>query len=85
MLGRVVGRTQKYVDAFKQGWNEVPHLYGSMSIGVFAFIMLIYRAAHTPPGGYITRFKERYMIMRPDDDRLVGYPKEYVTDRHLLK
>lgn len=45
----------------KEGWNEVPHLYGSLTIGAVALIAYVYRVAHTPPGGYITRFKERYM------------------------
>ncbi|CAG2114411.1 unnamed protein product [Medioppia subpectinata] len=85
MLARVVGRYQKYVAVIKQGWDEVPTLFFSVGIGVVAGICMVYRVAHTPPGGHITRFKERYMVMRPNDDRLIGYPKEYVTDRELLK
>jgi len=85
MLARVVGRYQKYVDVLRQGWHEVPHLYGTTCIGIAATFALIYRIAHTPPGGHITRFKERYMVMRPEDDRLIAYPRDYVTDKDLLK
>jgi hypothetical protein len=90
---------------FKQGWNEVPFLYAGFALGFAGISIATIRILRWPTGGYVTRYKERYMglnysslylffiltyfyfilVMRPQDERLVGYPKEYVTDNHLLK
>lgn len=40
---------------------------------------------------FLSRIKDLYeshhfhfLVMRPDDERLVRYPKEFITDAHLL-
>jgi len=85
MLAKGVGVCNRVWATFKQGWNDVPFLYAGFAVGFAGISVWCVRLLHWPTGGYITRYKERYLVMRPDDERLVGYPKEYVTDNHLLK
>ncbi|CAG2116274.1 unnamed protein product [Medioppia subpectinata] len=66
------------VAVIKQGWDEVPTLFFSVGIGVVAGVCMVYRVAHTPPGGHITRFKERYMGDRDLDRLMTGISRDLI-------
>jgi len=71
--------------AFKQGWNEIPETYGTVFLFIIGGAKVIHYELKRPEGGFIMRYKERYYIVRSNDERLKGYPKQYITDQHLVQ
>lgn len=65
----------------KQGFRDFFSVYFGMGICTFAVGVWMW---DWRKGVQITRYKSSYMIFRPDDPVLRMYPKEYITDNHLL-
>lgn len=72
---------------FKKGISEWPEtyvsvLFAAIGIGIAASIAIPLEISHE---AWVARFKKYYTIYRPNDPRLVLYPKEYITDKQYLK
>jgi len=72
-------------DYCQRGFNERPETFITAGLVTIASLLAIKHNITWPEGGYVIRYKERYMILRPDDERLIDYPEEFVTDYQWLK
>lgn len=70
---------------FKQGLKEWPELYFGLFHAVFGIIVTNYIAFRYELGHeFVARYKRKYTVFRPDDDRVKLYPRNFVTDKHYL-
>ena len=80
-------RFQELKKVLVDGYKEIPYLYVTLSIIPIMLPFYIYNESNrqTNPEEYTFRHKERYVVVRPDDQRLIGYPRRFITDLHLLE
>ena len=71
---------------FRKGLSEWPEVYLSMifsaiGIGTLITITIPREINHD---SWTARYKRYYTVYRPNDPRLVLYPKDYITDKEFL-
>ena len=80
------GRQLRYIKSeLIRGWYEIPYLYFTGVLFLIGTCGTFYHVRRLPStDNLITRHKERYIVIRPDDPRLLTYPPEYVTDKDVI-
>lgn len=68
-----------------RGWYEIPYIYFIIGGFVLSGSIVAYKTlVNIPVEDRYVRYKNRYLVVRPDDVRLDKYPLSYITDKDLL-
>lgn len=73
MAGKAIGLTA----LLKQGWNEIPEVVTTTAAAAVAVVIGIYTVHQYEKKGLENkRYKNKYVIMRPDDPRVAKIHKD---------
>lgn len=65
----------------KRGFKDYFSVYVGLGLCTISSIAFMIR---NRDGIQVSRYKDEYMIYRPTDGEVRMYPREYITDKHLL-
>lgn len=79
-------RLQQLKNDIYRGWYQVPHFFVSLGlIGASTVLVIYHHLTKLPDDQIFSRYKTRYLVIRPDDPRLDKYPLEYVTEKDIVQ